>query len=496
MLRHLARLAIVFLISGAVYAQVTGAFYCGYDDFLVVHRTAFEDTQNPSRMFTTSHFDSPKYRPVERVIDYMTYHLGDGRPILYRLRSLGSHFVVVTAVYAIGLMLFGSPVIAFSAALLFSIHPLANQTVVACSWPITMAGALACTALVLFMYSVRHPRRRWLWATLSLLAGWITIFCYESGVACFALMYGYLGLEYYEQRRMPVSRRFLVVFTAAVALIGVTLMAARHAFLTHPAERASVTVILKNAAFYGGGLLSSPVDSVLAHDLFDAPLPSEMSLNSSALLPVASASIVLAIAAVLLLAAWRKRSDLKPFVRILALVVAAAVWLIPFLVFNPHASETYLYLPSAMFSLILAAFLYYTIRRPSAFAACVAVLAVLFGAATYNRNRHVADEGAIAKRILSSLPVSRWKQGPWQIQLAEADPSLPRFGMYEYQGLATIDIGDTGVPGAECALQLATGNQAVKVRVVSAAAMQFGCPPSSQCFRIHADGAVSEVGGS
>jgi hypothetical protein len=493
---HLARLAVVYVLAGAVYAQVTGAFYCGYDDFLVVHRTAFEDTQNPSRMFTTSHFDSQKYRPVERAVDYITFHLGDGRPLLFRLRSLGSHFVVVAAVYALALMLFASPAVAFSAALLFSIFPLANQSVVACSWPITCAGALTLTSLVLFIRSVRDQGRRWLWLTLSLAAGWITIFYYEAGVAVFALMYGYLALDYFERRRVAVPPRFLVVLTVVVALIGVTLMAARNASMTIPPERVRIGTMVKNAAFYGGGLLSSPVDSVLAHDLFDTPLPSEMRLDSSAIVPVSTSLVVLAIGAILLLRALRSGSTRKPFVPLVALAIAAVILLIPFLRFTPHASETYLYLPSAMFCTILAAFLHLTVRRPWGYAACVAVLAVVFGAATYNRNHHVATESVIANRILLGLPISQWKQGSWQIQLAEADPSLPRFGMYEYQGLATIDIGDPKLPAAECALQLATRNQALKVRVVPATEMRFGCAQPVQCFSVDAGGAVSMAGGS
>jgi hypothetical protein len=490
--RHLARLGVVFLIAGAVYAQVTGAFFVGYDSYLEGHRTAFEDTQHPSRMFTTSHFDSPKYRPVERVVDYATYHLDDGRPLLYRLRSLGSHLIVAAGVYAIALMLFGSPPIAISAALLYSIHPLSNQCVVACSR--STDGALAMGSLALFIYSVRHQRRRFLWLALSLLAGWITIFYYEASVVIFGLMYGYLGLELFEQRKLPVPVRFLVVFTAGVALIGVTLMIARHAFVSHDPDRAGLGIIAKNAAFYAGGLLSSPVDSVLAHDLWDTPLPSEMSVDASAFLPVATSLAMLAVAALLFLTARRRGLDLKPFVRMLALAGAAAVFLVPFLLFSAHPSETYLYLPSALYCMIVAAFLYHTIARPWVYASCIGVLALLFAVATYNRNQHVVVEGAIAKRILTGLPTAEWTQGPWNIKLAEADPPLARFGIYEYQGLATIDVGDPSLPTAQCALQMATRNQALTARVVRANAMRLGCPPSERCFLVYADGAVAEAG--
>src|SRR5262249_26612313 len=126
------------------------------------------------------------------------------------------------------------------------------------------------------------------------------------------------------------------------------------------------------------------------------------------------------------------------------------------------------------------------------FPTAAAILALLFGAATYNRNRHVAAEGAIAKRILDSLPIDQWRQGAWEIELAEADPPLTRFGIYSYQGLATIDVGAPDHP-AECALQLATRNRAIQARVVSAAEIQQGCSRPSTCFLVHANGSVSEV---
>jgi hypothetical protein len=119
---------------------------------------------------------------------------------------------------------------------------------------------------------------------------------------------------------------------------------------------------------------------------------------------------------------------------------------------------------------------------------------VLFAVATFNRNEHVVLEGAIAKRILTGLPTAQWKHGPWNIRLAEADPPLARFGIYEYQGLATIDVGDPTLPTAQCALQMETRNQAITARVVSANAMQAGCPSSERCFWVYADGAVAEAG--
>jgi hypothetical protein len=180
----------------------------------------------------------------------------------------------------------------------------------------------------------------------------------------------------------------------------------------------------------------------------------------------------------------------------LFLACATVAFLLPFLLFNEHASETYLYLPVAFYCPMLAALLYYSIRSSPAYIASLAVIAALFAAATYNRNRHVDSGAAVAQRIIENLQVARWTEGTWQIRLAEAEPPLPRYGIYQYQGLATIDVGDPTLPGATCALQLATHNPNLVAQVVLPFEMHAPCPRAGTCFWVHADGSLSQVGGA
>src|SRR5512132_3756206 len=83
-LRHLLILSVILLLVGLVYLRIPGTYFCGYDDFLEVHRAAFEDTQQPSRVFTTTHFESYKYRPLNRGLNLITYWIGNGSASFFR----------------------------------------------------------------------------------------------------------------------------------------------------------------------------------------------------------------------------------------------------------------------------------------------------------------------------------------------------------------------------------------------------------------------------
>src|SRR5207247_3812055 len=127
--------------------------------------------------------------------------------------------------------------------------------------------------------------------------------------------------------------------------------------------------IFKNLAFYLGALLSSPFDSILAHDLFGTTLPSQMRLDTSAALPI-GAAVGIGVAAAALL--WRRlhtgsSASLSwpvplPWMEMLFLGAGIIALLLPFLLFNEHASETYLYLPVAFYCPLFAAVLHYSIR--------------------------------------------------------------------------------------------------------------------------------------
>ena len=140
MLKHLLIIATITFFVGIVYSKVTGAYFCSYDDFNEIHRAAFEDTRQPSRILTTSHFDSYKYRPLNRAITLLTYSVGDGRPFYFRVRNLIFHLLNVALVYGISWLLFKDIFISGIGAALFGLHLLQiNPLLAQCGpiqWPI------------------------------------------------------------------------------------------------------------------------------------------------------------------------------------------------------------------------------------------------------------------------------------------------------------------------------------------------------------------------
>jgi hypothetical protein len=53
LLKHLSIISIIVVVITIMYSKVTGAYFCSYDDFIEIHRSAFEDTRDPLRIFTT-----------------------------------------------------------------------------------------------------------------------------------------------------------------------------------------------------------------------------------------------------------------------------------------------------------------------------------------------------------------------------------------------------------------------------------------------------------
>ena len=183
-----------------------------------------------------------------------------------------------------------------------------------------------------------------------------------------------------------------------------------------------------------------------------------------------------------------------PYFRLALIAVSIPLWLAPFLAFTPHASETYLYLPACSASLFMAPFLAYTLKSHKTFSVVVGVFAVLFAASTLNRNLRVLKTGKIAEHIVRSFPLEAWRHGTWNIRVAEADPPLPRYGLYNYRGLSTIDLGEPRVPATEFALQVATGNPEISVHVVPTEEMAATpCPEPQLCYWVYADGTVLQT---
>ncbi len=493
MFRGQTAIWLILLGVVALYATVSTAFFCGYDDFSDIQRATFEDARSPTRIFTTTHFGSAKYRPIQRGLTYLSWHWGEQNPAAFRVRNLAFHLLAVTFVYGIALLLSKSRAAAAGAAVLFGVHPLANQVVVAAVFGNTAAYALLLGSFFFFLYSLEEGRA-WKWPLVcSFVCALLALFTYESTIVIFGFTFTYLFLVW--RRGRSISRAYFMTFLCGSGIVLLSLFVARRLFVAEPTPLVPVGLILRNTAMYLGSLLL-PVDSVFAHTVWGTPLPSEMTISRSLL---AAVGVVVAALALLVLLALRSagvRERLKrvdwPVIALLAVGIPFSLG--PFLAFTGHASETYMYLPAALYAILLSLVLN-GMLRPRAYATVVTVLVMSLASGTWVRNQLVTSCGATAKNILSQLPLERWRTGDWNIRLARPleEPARARYGMYGWEGLSTIDPGESAsMPPVQAALRSFSGNDRLKAEVVPGEELH-DCSVPGTCFWVSRRGDVKDA---
>ncbi len=489
----------IMVFVGLLYARIPSAYFCGYDDFNENNRAAFEERKEPLRILTATHFNSYKYRPLSHGLHYATYWLGHGNPALFRVRNVTCHLLNVLLVYGIGMLLFQNRLMSAGAALVFGVHPLANQPVVAASFTIPAAHVGFLFAVFCFLYSVRKKPGSLPWLCLALLSGWLSLLTYESSITVFVLMFGYLFIQFVVGEK-PVSGKYLLVFVLGTALLVGSYFGMRHLFVTVAANQAvpSVKTLITSTVMYTGALLS-PIDSVLANAWFGTPLPSEVQLTGISTtwrIVFLALAIVGLLALALVVKILMKRLNRRSLANQLFLLSAIVLSILPLIVFTPKPSETYMYLAVAFGALLFSSVLAVLVNAQNprgriAFVTVLGVLAVSFSCATWVRNGSVAGCGQTAKRILGQLQDERLKQDAWSVWLAAApgEPRTQRYGIYGCRGIETI-----GAPGVESAMRVANNNEMLSAHVVDSALLPANCKgPRTLCLLVHDDGRVVEL---
>jgi hypothetical protein len=407
------------------------------------------------------------------------------------------HLVCVIMLYGIVILLGGTRMIAAGAALLFGIHPMTNETVVVAIWTNTTAYAFVFTSFFLFLFSLHSLKAQRNWQiplSGSLVCAVFAVFTYEPAIVVYGLIAGYLWVWKY--RGGPLPRTYAFALTSGVALELLTIFGLRHLIVTEAAPVNSISVALKDTAMYLLGL-ALPVDVILMNTLFGTPLPSQIHVTSETLAVGVAICVAIAalITALLRNARLRMRLGSTDWTTLTFLLAAIPFSLLPLLVFRGHPSEHGLYLPAAFYAALLSILLAQLTKTRALYILIVGCLAASFAAGTLVRNERVERCAAIAQKILTQLPLSRWRSGQWQIQLGTlpgAQLSEP-YGIYNDWGIHTLEVDNGSTPGAESAIQLETGNEAVAVRVNPPGMPFKGCVKAHTCFWISAGGDVTEA---
>lgn len=492
---HILAVLVLCALVSLVYAPVTAANYCGFDDFLELHRAAFEDAQNPDHIWTTAHRGGNKYRPIYRLANDVTYWWGHGSPLAFHLRNLFFHCLTVITVYVLGLVLFSWPV-ALAAALLFGVHPLTHQAVAVAVFynPAPNMQFLLTIALFLVGYQSPRPLVRWLAIGCGLLSGTVALFTYEPSLVAFGLLYAYLVIDYLITGKQP-GWRFVGLLTVGVGLAAGSYFVVRAIFLAGAFSQNVITppgIVLRNLTMYISGLFL-PVDSVLAHDWLGTPLPRD--IRFTALLWAFLALVTLIVGSAL----WFFRRPIAERLRDLPrtsatfLVVAILASLSLFLLFTDHASETYVAVPAAFFSLLLCGVLWQWFRaQPLQYGFLAGAIILMAALACLNRGERVVSCGETVARILADLP-PQLASGPatlWMSNYPGEDRSLV-YGIYGYKGLDTIGPDSDSV---QAAIQTMFRNPQLEVRRVSPAELVQAArqpTPGHYYYFVHSDGTLS-----
>jgi hypothetical protein len=322
---------------------------------------------------------------------------------------------------------------------------------------------------------------------------WIGLFTYESTIVEFGFMFGYLAI--WRWTGHPVSRAYLKTLFLASAPVLLMFAVVRHLVVPQAMPLVPLSIQAHNAAMFAAALLT-PIDLVFANAIFHTPLPSEIQLNGKFLIEAGISAIVLAVVALAILRRPGVRARLSGMDWLSMSFLAACIplSLTPFLAFTPHPSETYLYPGAAFYAIVLSLLLWRLLPGQTAYAAVVAGIALLFAAGVLVKNDRVVSCGAAARTILTQLPTNNWLQGSWHIFLATPpgqEPG-PRYGIYGYSGLSSIEVEGVGNRAAEKAVQMASRNDQVIADVVPPAEMAKNCASRGTCFWIFRDGSAHE----
>ena len=89
--RHLLIICAILALTTLLYFRISTSYFCGFDDFIEIHRAAFEDKADPVKILTTTHFVSFKYRPLNRALNLATYLIDPPSAVPFRIRNLLFH---------------------------------------------------------------------------------------------------------------------------------------------------------------------------------------------------------------------------------------------------------------------------------------------------------------------------------------------------------------------------------------------------------------------
>ncbi len=333
-------LALLLLLSLAVYAGVLGNRFTNWDDEHLIVKNTMIRSLDPMRLLRSFHLSYPPLTVFTHCLDYFFWGLN---PVGYHVTDLLLYALIVAAFYLLAGRIAGDARAAFAAAALFAVHPLHVESV---AWLSSRKDGVAMLCyLAAFLAYLRGERRRGgrpLAALLYLGAVWAKPLMATLPLAL--LLYETLCRG--ESARRALRR--LLPFAVPLAL---TALAAvfldPHNEVRLPWHGGGPAATARVAARVMGDYLRMLVLPVRLNALYLVVIPARF-LDARCLLPLAACALIAAAAA--------RRARGSPLFAFCAGWAAAS--LLPVMQFIPSnvvKADRYLYLPSAALCLLCGA---------------------------------------------------------------------------------------------------------------------------------------------
>ncbi len=497
---HLWRLLPILVFNLILYWIPSHFYYCGFDDIRELHRLRTTAAPGLGNDFTTPVVGGggQKYRPLSWTANRITWSLGQGQPIWFRLRNLAFHGVATAAVYGICWLLFHSLPAATLASYLFSIHPYTHQSLMGAVWTVTPSAAFLLLGVFFFLFALECTERRYPLLIISLVLGSVGFFFYDPMAAYFGIIavYAAMSWRWGWQTRLTLTQILLTMAGSAVSMF-------LYASLRQTATAGSgsltkmlatpVEMIINFCVYFGSPLLL--IDPVLSNQLFDLPFPSALlkgRVSAGGLLVILLPLVWIAAQTLLFRKTLWPRFTALDFPRLGFLFITMAGVQAPFLLFSGHASETYMY-PLMSFLSIFAAFVITRLIKGKALLVTAALLAALYVPAVIVRSHRIAQCSQCVSSVANVMQLSRG--GPVREFFFSNVPGLPAseiYGFYGYRGIDSVGVGSYGGFAIQELANYFYFPQPVSASTVNPEQFRDLCDgrPERKCFYVFPEGEI------
>ena len=409
---HVWNIALLWALVFAAYSNSFDAGFVYDNESAILQDARVHDANlhNVHRILTESYWvDQPTtdlYRPATTLSYLLNYAiLGNGtNPAGYHWVNLLLHAVNVSLVYAVGLLIFGTPALGLALAAIWGLHPLMTEGVTNI---VGRADLLAAFGILmgLLCYVRATPAAGWRkarWLIALALSQTIGLFSKENAVVLPALMLSY---DLISPERSIWRRRILSYAVLALPLIAFfALRSQLHMHLEVPFHKNP----LVDAAFWPARMTAVKViGRFLWLFIWPSRLSADYSYNSVPLFqwPDLQALMALALCIAGIALSLRLRRENKPACFfILFFFIALAPTSNLFILIGSTMSERFLYLPAiGLTGCAVALICAHQALRKSLWAV-TGILCLALGARTYARNFDWHDEATLWTSVTNVNP--------------------------------------------------------------------------------------------